>query len=103
MIDQVTGEVAEKILDVVDLEKLVNKLMMIIYYATRTTDLIDKNVNVLIDSCFDMLLPMVISNPDQLIPVMYNFHNFENFIICCLKFKGEESVRKTVSSVFKTL
>lgn len=77
--------------------------MNIIYYAVRTNDLSDKNINLLIDSCFDMMLPCVISNPDDLVPAMYKFNNFENFVVYALKFKGEESVRKTVSNTFRLI
>ena len=90
-------------MEIVEIEKLASKLMMIIYYATRTNDIVDKNINVIIDSWFDLLLPMIISKPDVLVPTMYSFKNFENFIVSWLKFKGDESVRKTVSNVFKTI
>lgn len=98
-----TGDVANRIITNVDISKLAHKLMTIIYYATKTVDVNDKNVNILIDSCFDLLLPLVISYPDLLIPTMYKFNNFESFIVLCLKFKGEESVRKTVSNTFKNI
>ena len=90
-------------MEIVEIEKLASKLMMIIYYATRTNDIVDKNINVIIDSWFDLLLPVIISQPDVLVPIMYSFKNFENFIVSWLKFKGDESVRKTVSNVFKTI
>lgn len=50
LVDQITGELAKKILVNTNHEKLVGKLMTVIYYATKTSDLVDKNVNVMIDS-----------------------------------------------------
>lgn len=103
LIDQVMGEVSGEILQIIDQEKLLVKLLSIIYYAIRVTDYNDKNISLLIDSCFDLILPCLINSPDHLIPVMYNYNNFENFIVSTLRFKGEESVRKTVSNTFKSL
>lgn len=103
LIDQVVGNVSSNLMQNVKFEKLIVKLLNIIHYAVRVNDLSDKNINILIDSCFDLVLPCIINNPDDLIPVMYGFNNFENFIISTLRFKGEESVRKTVSSTFKLI
>jgi len=77
--------------------------LSIVYYAVRVTDYTDKNISVMIDSCFDLLLPCIINSPDELIPILYGFNNFESFIVSSLRFKGNETVRKTVFNTFKLI
>ena len=98
-----TGDASCCILESVNLDKLVVKLLSIIYYAVRVSEYNDKNISLLIDSCFDLLLPCIVNSPDELIPIMYGFNNFESFIVSTLRFKGNESVRKTVSNSFKLI
>jgi len=90
-------------METVKFEKLCTKLLLILYHAVRINDSSEKNMHVLIDSCFDLILPCVIFNPDGLIPSLYNFNYFENFVVSSLRFKGDESVRKTVSNTYKVI
>lgn len=103
LIDQVTGGVEDQILNTVKFEKLCTKLLQIVYYAVRTIDQGDKSITMLIDSCLDLVLPCVVANPDELIPVLYSFHNFEGFIVSALRYKGDENIRKNVSNTFKAI
>ena len=77
--------------------------MLITYYAVKNNDPNDKNINILIELCFDLILPCIIWRPDVLIPIFYKFHNIENFIVSSLKFKGDEWIRKTVAHVFRLI
>lgn len=92
-----------RIIDSVNFEKLVHKIMSIIYYAVRTNDVTDKNINILIDLCFDLMLPLIVWSPDTLIPVFYRFHSTESFIVSSLRFRGDECIRKSISKAFRLI
>mmetsp|Transcript_1402 Transcript_1402/g.1597 ORF Transcript_1402/g.1597 Transcript_1402/m.1597 type:complete len:548 (-) Transcript_1402:2854-4497(-) len=103
LITQVRGDMSTRIIDSVNFEKLVHKIMSIIYYAVRTNDVTDKNINILIDLCFDLMLPLIVWSPDTLIPVFYRFHSAESFIVSSLRFRGDECIRKSISKAFRLI
>jgi hypothetical protein len=103
LIDQIDGELNTQILKSLDFEALCTRTLSIIYLATKNLDNVDKDIACLIDTCFDMIIPCIVANPDKLIPIMYSYKDLSSFIICSLKFKGDEGVRKTVSHSFKLI
>ena len=104
LIEQLKGPIASELLAKVDFRDLVHKILALVHRAVTLEEMAgDKDMRRLVETALDLLLPCVIAKSDELVPVLYDYKDFEGLLVRTLMFSGSETIRKTMEHTFRVI